>query len=119
MNKEKKIMVALAQKLLDRAYGKDGNPDRDLQEQLTTIDLHSEHSKHLLHPRALLYGLGRCDLVDLMELFCKWYAHADDKMEIDETSLYELIKTSEDLYGSLEGIEKVFVNTTKAIHKAK
>jgi hypothetical protein len=119
MTKEKMMMVALAQKLLDRAYGKD-EPGKDLQEQKLTVDLHNQHSDKLLHPRALVYGLGRCDLLDLMELFCKWYAHADDKMELHQhLDLDTLMHNSEELYGALEGIEKVFYNTTKAIHKGR
>lgn len=110
---ELEIFAEYGPKLKDTTYGSN-KYDTYLQEMKIALQHHYANNRH--HPEHFQEGVKNMTLIDLVEMFCDWYAAS---LRHDDGNIYKSIEINKDRFNMSDDLSQIFKNTIKAIQEIK
>lgn len=108
---EVEIFTEYTPKLKGTTYGSD-EYKKYLKEMQVALDHHYEKNSH--HPEHWENGINDMTLIDIVEMFCDWFAATERHADGD---IRESIKINTKRFGISEQLAKIFDNTVSVLKR--
>ena len=105
------IFCEYTPKLRDTTYGSDEYKTY-LKEMKVALDHHYEVARH--HPEHFSNGVNDMDLIDIMEMFCDWWAATERHADGD---IIESIEKNKERFGLSNQLCKILRNTVHNLNR--
>lgn len=108
---EKSIFIKYTPELDKCEYGSE-EYKRHLEKVKVAIEHHYKNNSH--HPEHYENGIKDMNLLDIVEMFCDWYAVTQQR---GKNSIEKSIEINKERFGYSDDLEAIFNNTTNILHE--
>ena len=110
---EKEVFDKVTPLLKDLTYGSDEYKEA-LKEMGVALDHHYKNNRH--HPEHFENGINGMNLVDIVEMFCDWYAATKRH---DDGNIYNSLEINKTRFNLSDDLLAIFKNTAESVFNEK